>query len=144
MRTAHEYRESLRDGRIVYYEGQRVRDVTEHATLRVAVDHAALDYEMAEDPRYRPLAVVPRPGGGEMSRYFAIPMTAEDLLARSELIETGTRLGGTVVPLLKEIGTDALFALHLIAHDMDRALGTRYLERVREFFAHCRDNDLAM
>ena len=84
MRTAHEYRESLRDGRIVYYEGLRVRDVTEHATLRVAVDHAALDYEMAEDPRYRPLAIVPRPGGGEMSRYFAIPMTAEDLLARSE------------------------------------------------------------
>ena len=144
MRTAHEYRESLRDGRTIYYEGQRVQDVTAHPVLRIAVDHAALDYDMAEDRRYRPLAVVPRPGGGEMSRYFAIPMTAEDLLARSELIETSTRLGGTVVPLLKEIGTDALFALQLVAHEMDGALGTHYLGRVREFFAHCRDDDLAM
>src|SRR5437588_209891 len=77
MRTADEYRASLRDGRVVYYEGQRVRDVTAHPALRVAVDHAALDYEMAADPRHRALAVVPRPGGGEMSRYFAIPRTAE-------------------------------------------------------------------
>ena len=144
MRTAHEYRESLRDGRTVYYEGQRVHDVTTHPILRIAVDHAALDYEMAEDGRYRSLAVVPRPGGGEMSRFFAIPRTAEDLLARSELIETGTRLGGTVVPLLKEIGTDALFALQLVAHEMDGTLGTHYLGHVREFFTRCRDHDLAM
>src|SRR5437588_149680 len=144
MRTADEYRASLRDGRVVYYEGQRVRDVTAHPALRVAVDHAALDYEMAADPRHRALAVVPRPGGGEMSRYFAIPRTAEDLLARMDLIEAGTRAGGTIVPLLKEIGTDALFALHLIGHDLDRARGTRYLDRIGAFYAHCRDNDLAM
>src|SRR5207302_1655545 len=144
MRTADEYRASLRDGRVVYYEGQRVRDVTAHPALRVAVDHAALDYEMAADPRHRPLAVVPRLGGGEMSRSFALPRTAEDLLARMGLIEAGTRVGGTIVPLLKEIGTDALFALHLIGHDLDRARGTRYLDRIGAFYAHCRDNDLAM
>ena len=144
MRTVEEYRASLRDGRLVYYEGQRVQDVTAHPVLRVAVDHAALDYEMAADPRYRSLAVVPRPGGGEMSRYFAFPKTADDLLARMDLIETSTRLGGTIVPLLKEIGTDAMLALHLVAHEMDRARGTRYLDRVQAFFAHCRDRDLAM
>lgn len=144
MKTADEYRKSLRDGRAVYYEGQRVPDVTAHPALRVAVDHAALDYEMAADPRHRSLAVVPRPGGGEMSRFFAMPQTAADLIARMELIETSTRLGGTIVPLLKEIGTDALFALHLVAHDVDRARGTRYLDRVRAFYARCRDEDLAM
>jgi len=144
MRTADEYRASLQDGRAVYYAGARVQDVTAHPALRVAVDHAALDYEMAADPRHRPLAVVPHPGGGEMSRYFAIPQTADDLLARMALIETSTRLGGTIVPLLKEIGTDALFALHLVAHEVDRARGPRYLDRVRAFYAHCRDRDLAM
>jgi len=144
MKTTDEYRASLRDGRVVYYDGQRVPDVTAHPALRVAVDHAALDYAMAADPRFRPLAVVPHPAGGEMSRYFAFPQTAEGLLARMELIETSTRLGGTVVPLLKEIGTDALFALHLVAHEADRARGTRYLDRVRAYHAHCRDRDLAM
>lgn len=144
MRAAEDYRASLRDGRVVYYAGTRVPDVTAHPVLRVAVDHAALDYEMAHSPQYRPLAVVPRPGGGDMSRYFALPAGTDDLLGRMELVETSTRLGGTVVPLIKEIGTDALFALHLIAHEMDQALGTRYLDRVRAFYAHCRDHDLAM
>ena len=144
MRTASEYRASLRDDRTVYFDGERVRDVTTHPVLRVAVDHAALDYEMAEDTRYRDLAVIPRPGGGEMSRYFGMPGSADDLLTRMALIETATRLGGTIVPLIKEIGTDALFALQLIADDADRARGTRYLDRVRAFFAHCRDGDLAM
>ncbi len=144
MRTADEYRASLRDNRIVHFNGARVPDVTAHPVLRVAVDHAALDYELAEDTRYRPLAVVPRPGGGEMSRYFAFPAGPEDLLRRMELIETSTRLGGTVVPLVKEIGTDALFALHLVAHEMDEKLGTHYLDRVSAFYAHCRDRDVAM
>jgi 4-hydroxybutyryl-CoA dehydratase/vinylacetyl-CoA-Delta-isomerase len=144
MKTADEYRASLRDGRTVFYEGQRVPDVTAHPALRVAVNHAALDYEMAADPRYRSLAVVPHPAGGEMSRYFAFPRTSEDLLARMDLIETSTRLGGTIVPLLKEIGTDALFALHLVAHEVDRARGTRYLDRVQAFYTSCRDRDLAM
>src|SRR5579884_347281 len=144
MRTAAEYRASLRDGRVLYFHGERVPDVTVHPVLRVAVDHAALDYEMAEDPRYRALAVVPRPGGGEMSRYFALPRGADDLVRRMELIETATRLGRTIVPLIKEIGTDALLALHLVAHEMDERMGTRYLERVRAFHAHCRDGDLAM
>jgi 4-hydroxybutyryl-CoA dehydratase / vinylacetyl-CoA-Delta-isomerase len=144
MRTAREYRASLQDGRTVYFQGERVQDVTAHPVLRVAVDHAAIDFEMAADDRYRRLAVVPRPGGGEMSRYFAFPAGPDDLLRRMELIETSTRLGGTVVPLIKEIGTDAFFALHLIAHEMDEKRGTRYMERVRAFFARCRDGDLAM
>jgi 4-hydroxybutyryl-CoA dehydratase/vinylacetyl-CoA-Delta-isomerase len=144
MRTVDEYRRSLRDGRVVYYQGARVEDVTAHPTLRVAVEHAALDYALAEDPQHRALAVVPHPDGGEMSRYFAFPRNADDLLARMALVETSTRLGGTIVPLLKEIGTDALFALHLVAHEVDRARGTRYLERVRRFYAQCRDQDLAM
>jgi len=60
------------------------------------------------------------------------------------LIETSTRLGRTLVVLVKEIGTDCLFALHLVANQMDEKLGTKYLQRVRAIYEHCRDNDLAM
>ena len=82
--------------------------------------------------------------GQEYSRYFNIPANAEDLLKRSELIETSTRLGGTLVVLIKEIGTDCLFALHLVAKQMDDGLGTEYFPRVRAIYEHCRNNDLAM
>ncbi len=105
--------------------------------LRVAVDHAALDYEVAHDPAYRDLAVATGEDGSEYSAYFRIPRSIEDLTNRSKLIETVTGLGGTMVTLIKEIGTDALFALH-------RVLGGEGLERVEAFYRHCRDNDLAI
>ena len=41
-----------------------------------------------------------------------VPRSADDLLRRSTLIETSTRLGKTLVVLVKEIGTDALYALN--------------------------------
>src|SRR6476661_8172273 len=134
MRSRKEYIESLRDGREVYFKGQRVADVTEHPEIRLAIDHAVIDYDMAHDPTWRALAVAEE-NGQAYSRYFQLPLTEHDLLDRSRLIEAATTLGGTLVVLIKEIGTDALFALHMVAHELDKRKDTQYLERVRKFHA---------
>jgi 4-hydroxyphenylacetate 3-hydroxylase-like protein len=114
LRSAEEYRESLRDGRRVFYRGERVEDVTSHEVIRHAVEHAALDYRLAHEPAYRDLAVT----SDGYSRYFSIPRSAEDLLARSALIEAATRAGKTLVVLIKEIGTDALFSLLTLPEEL--------------------------
>jgi aromatic ring hydroxylase len=145
LRTPQAYQASLQDERVIYYKGERVKDVTTHPVLRVAVQHASIDYQMAEDPRYRDLAVVHDPQTGEeISRYYHLPRSSDDLLQRSQLIETATSLGRTLVVLIKEIGSDALFALHLVARRMDEALHTDYLSRVQWFYQHCARNDLAL
>lgn len=138
LMTAAEYVASLRDGRTVWFHGRRIPDVTGEPDLRVAIDHAAIDYEVAHDPRYHDLAVAKDPDTGEeFSAFYRIPRSVDDLLARSELIETVTALGGTMVTLVKEIGSDALFAL-------ERVLADEELARARRFAAHCRDGDLAV
>ena len=145
LRTPEQYRKSLLDGRSVYFGGKRVSDVTKHPALGTAVDHASIDFAMAEDPQRRDLATYTDPATGEVfSRYFKIPENSQDLLLRSQLIEETTRQGKTLVTLVKEIGTDCLFALHVVALRMDQQLGTDYSSRVRAFYQHCRDNDLAM
>jgi 4-hydroxybutyryl-CoA dehydratase / vinylacetyl-CoA-Delta-isomerase len=145
LRTPQAYKTSLQDERVIYYKGERVKDVTTHPVLRVAVQHASIDYEMAENPRYRDLAVVHDPQTGEeISRYFHLPRSSDDLLKRSQLIETATGLGRTLVVLIKEIGSDALFALHMVARRMDDTRQTDYLSRVRQFYQHCARNDLAV
>lgn len=144
LKTFDEHRASLRDGREVYYRGERVEDVTTHPVLGIGMAHAAIDYRLAEDPEHRELAVYTDPETGETySRYYKIPTDAEDLLKRRELIAAGTRAGKGVVLLIKEIGTDALFALHIVAHHLDQHRGTEYLPRVQSFYRYCRDNDLA-
>jgi 4-hydroxybutyryl-CoA dehydratase / vinylacetyl-CoA-Delta-isomerase len=136
LRTSEQYRESLKDGRRVFYRGERVPDVTAHPALAHAVDHASLDYRMADHPRYAGVAIAADGG----SRYFARPESAEDLLARSALIEASTRAGKTLVVLIKEIGTDALFALL----SLREKLGEPYASRIEAFFELCREEDLAL
>jgi 4-hydroxybutyryl-CoA dehydratase / vinylacetyl-CoA-Delta-isomerase len=136
LRSADEYRESLRDGRRVFYRGERVEDVAAHEVFRHAVEHASLDYRLAHDPTYRDLAVTSE----GYSRYFQIPRSADDLLVRSALIEAATRAGKTLVVLIKEIGTDALFSLLILQDD----LGEPFASRIQRFYEHCRDNDLAV
>ena len=85
---------------------------------------------------YRNLAAYVDPSTGqEYSRYFKIPSEANDLLQRSELIETSTRLGRTLVVLIKEIGTDCLLALHLVAKQMDEKRGEVPAARTRNLRA---------
>ena len=139
LKTRQEYVASLRDGREVWFRGARVVDVTTHPVMRIATDHAAIDYRMAEDPAYRDLAVI-HEDGREFSRFYKIPRDADDLLKRSQLIEAGTTEGDTLVILIKEIGTDAIFALLAVTALLDGP----YAERVRTFYEYCRDNDLAV
>ena len=143
LRTAEDYLASLRDGRTVYYRGRRAPDVTEHPVIGVAARHAAIDYRLAHDPAHRELCVVSG-DAGEYSRYYQIPRTPDDLLQRSRLIELATTEGATLVVLIKEIGTDALCGLLRVASRVDRERGTEYSGRVRRYYEHCRDNDLAV
>ena len=143
LRTAEQYLESLRDGRTVYYRGQRVPDVTTHPVIGRAAQHAAIDYTLAEDPAHRELCVV-SDANGEYSRYYHLPRSPDDLQKRRALIELATTEGATLVILIKEIGTDALCGLLRVSSLVDQQHGTEYTKRVQDYYEHCRDNDLAL
>ena len=43
LRTPEQFRNSLKDGRVVYYKGQRVEDVTTHPVLKRGVESSAVE-----------------------------------------------------------------------------------------------------
>jgi len=140
LRTPEQFLNGLRDAREVYYRGQRVPSVVDHPELGVAARHAAIDFKMAEEPQYRDLAVH-RDGSDTYSAFYRVPRDSKDLLSRSKLIEAGTTEGATLVILIKEIGTDALFAMKRV---LARAGEKQGLERVNAFYKCARDRDLAL
>ena len=76
LRTSDQYRAALQDGREVYYRGRRIPDVLAEPELRVAVDHAAIDFDLAHDPSNHELMVAKDPETGEDdSAYYRIPRT---------------------------------------------------------------------
>src|SRR5947209_3310719 len=51
IRTGEEYRDSIRDGRDVWIDGERVDDVTTHPAFKPIVDIRARIYDFAHDER---------------------------------------------------------------------------------------------
>jgi aromatic ring hydroxylase len=143
LRSAEEYLGSLRDGRAVYYRGERVADVTAHPELGIGARHCAIDYALAADPHHRELCRVVE-DGRVVNRFYHTPKNADDLLLRRELIAATTQAGRAIIQLIREIGTDFLFSHGIVAHAMQEALKAPYGERLRAYHRYVADNDLAM
>jgi 4-hydroxybutyryl-CoA dehydratase / vinylacetyl-CoA-Delta-isomerase len=144
LRTPEQYLESLRDGRVVYYRGERVGDVTAHPELGVGARHAALEFASAQDPAHADLTTYTDAGGARSSRYWKLPEGPDDLLRRHALIDHGTRVGHGVFLIVKEIGSDFLFAHTIVSHQMQEALKAPYRERLTAYHRHVAEHDLAL
>jgi len=145
LKTPESFIESLRDDRRVYMNGKWIADVTSEPRLREAARHSALSYQMAQDEEFQKYIVSTCPETGEeIAAFYKLPKTAEDLLNRREAIYRASRYGGGYIPFVKEIGTDAIFALRMIAPQVDRKYGTQYAERIKAYHHYAQKNDLAL
>jgi 4-hydroxybutyryl-CoA dehydratase/vinylacetyl-CoA-Delta-isomerase len=143
IRTAEEYRESLKDGRNVYIMGEKVEDVTKHRILGVAVETVAQGYILTahEDPEIRNLFTAPHPETGEpINRFFITPGNKEDLANRTRMIQQSIEITGGL-PFGKDIGTDCLNAVVAVAKRMGKK---EYLDNARNYFEYIRKHDLAL
>ena len=74
---------SLNDGRAVWVEGERVKDVTKHKAFRGAAHSVARLYDIAAAPENRELMTFTSPRtGGPVHRGYQIPRSHADLRAR--------------------------------------------------------------
>jgi 4-hydroxybutyryl-CoA dehydratase / vinylacetyl-CoA-Delta-isomerase len=141
LMTANQYRESLNDGRVVYYKGKKIDNVYEHPHLRACVNTVAVDYEMAHDPKYKDLALVYDEELKEnISRYNHIPKNGQDLLKHLELIIKATELGEGYIPLAHDIGADAMNAIAITARTMGDA-GKEYATRIEKYRTYLKKTD---
>jgi 4-hydroxybutyryl-CoA dehydratase/vinylacetyl-CoA-Delta-isomerase len=142
LKTVQEYKDSLKDERVVYYKGERVTDVTTHPDLSVAADTMALDYHLAELPEFHDLATVYDEVLGErINRYYYLPKDGQDLLKQFELIVASTRMGDGFIPLAHDIGSDALNAISITANAMENP---EYVQRIENYRTHLKKTDLAV
>jgi 4-hydroxybutyryl-CoA dehydratase/vinylacetyl-CoA-Delta-isomerase len=141
IRTAEEYKASLRDGRCVYIRGEKVEDITRHPILGVTCDTIAAGYELtaSADSAIRDLFVAPhRKPVKPINRYFVTPRNKEDLVNRTRMIQRSIEMIGGL-PFGKDIGTDCLNAAFVVAGQMGKPV---YQKNAMDFLEHLRKNDL--
>jgi 4-hydroxyphenylacetate 3-monooxygenase len=92
--TGAEYIESLRDGREVYIDGERVADVTTHPAFRNSVRSLARLYDALHDATTKEVLTCPTDtgSGGFTHRYFRVARSRGELEAQQRAIAEWSRL----------------------------------------------------
>jgi 4-hydroxyphenylacetate 3-monooxygenase len=89
IRTGEEYRDSIRDGREVWIDGERVEDVTEHPSFKPIVDVRARIYDMAHEEATRDVMSYADPESGERCPVGPkLPVSKEDWRDKRLAVDT--------------------------------------------------------
>jgi 4-hydroxybutyryl-CoA dehydratase / vinylacetyl-CoA-Delta-isomerase len=131
LKSKQQYVDSLRDGRHVFWGGERIEDVTSHPRFQIPLAVASVDYDY-DDPAARNVLTYTTEDGTEANRIYQIPRTSEDLMARIELYKHSSIISGT----------SGVFMALLGIEDQLRAVNPKYADNVRRIYDHARDNDL--
>lgn len=91
VKTGEEYKASLRDGRAVYSNGERIEDVTNHPLTRAGVDTLASLHDDQHKEELEDLLTYVRPDGARVTSAYMMPRTPEELVHRREIIEHHSR-----------------------------------------------------
>src|SRR5688500_12141743 len=86
--TGAEYLASLDDGREVYINGERVKNVTEHPSMRNSARSLARLYDAMHDPKKRDILTSPTDtgSGGFTHKYFRVAKSSSELVAQQGAI----------------------------------------------------------
>ncbi|MGH7154962.1 MAG: 4-hydroxyphenylacetate 3-hydroxylase N-terminal domain-containing protein, partial [Acetobacteraceae bacterium] len=104
IRTGRQYRDSIRDGRRVWIDGERVTDVTTHPMFRPLVDIRAHIYDMAHDDRFRRIMTYVDEAGDTHAIANRLPTTQQDWHDKRQAVETVLdEIAGVVTRVLDEM-----------------------------------------
>ena len=86
-KTGADHLNSLRDGRTIYLDGQRISDVVEHPAYRNAVRSTAYLYDFQTAPANLERMTFPSPTTGDrVNRCWQLPHSYADLVQRREAL----------------------------------------------------------
>ena len=141
MRTGAEYLESLRDGREVWVNGEKVKDVTTHPVLCRCAQTVARLYDLQRDPQYADLLTFIDPKGRRESIGYLIPRSPEDLSRLRKYYELITLKTGGLMGRFSSLIT-LWHAYSMEPVDVYQKYNPTWLENMRNFWNYLVRDDL--
>jgi len=142
MRSGDAYVASLRDGRAVFLDGERVDDVTKHPAFVEPIRRVAETYDRAKAAEHDAALTYVDPGtGARCSNMWLPPRSAEDLGARRRVHRFWAEPSFGLMGRTPDHVACVLTAFAAWRHLFDRG-GTRFGDNVVRFYERARDEDL--
>ena len=142
IRTGAEYRERLSDGRTVFVNGERVKDVTLYPPFQRIVATLASLYDLQND--HQSLLTYSSPAtGNSVSLSFLVTETVDDVTRRIRAEEFRAEatwgLMGRLPDFMNAMVTDASVAASFLAQREPR-----FGENLVRYYEECRERDLCL
>ena len=142
VRTGAAYVAALRDGRAVYLDGERVKDVTSHPGFAEPIRHIAEIYERARAVEADPALTYADPvTGTRHSNMWLVPRSAEDLGARRRVHRFWAEPSYGLMGRTPDHVACVLTAFAAWRQLFDRG-GAPFGDNVVRFYERARDEDL--
>ena len=141
IKTKEDYIQSLKEmDRTIYYQGEKVDDVTEHPAFKPHINAAAKTYELALDPENEDLMTAPSHLTGErINRFTHIHQSVEDLVNKVKMLRLLSHATGSCYQ--RCVGFDAMNATYMTTYDIDQKYGTDYHDRFKKFLQHIQETN---
>jgi 4-hydroxyphenylacetate 3-monooxygenase len=141
-KTGGEHLASLRDGRAVYIDGERVSDVTTHPAFKNAVHSAAALYDFQARPENLEWMTFTPPGGGRrVNRCWQIPKSYAELVARRRALSAWAEQSAGFVGRAPDHVASSLLG-QVIGIDVFRRHGEARARALLDYFDYASRNDL--
>jgi len=141
-RNGQDHIESLRDGRDVYINGERVADVTVHKAFRNSVRSAASLYDFQADPAHVEAMTFASPDSGHrVSRCWQLPKDYAELVERRRALETWAGLHYGFMGRSPDHVASCIGGMYM-GLDLFEAYDPKRAAAVRDYYRYARDHDL--
>jgi 4-hydroxyphenylacetate 3-monooxygenase len=131
IRTGEQYRDSIRDGRQVWINGERVADVTSHKMFKPLVDIRARIYDMAHEAQHAAAMTWRDETGDLCSIGTKLPLTAEDWHAKRAAVDTVLDEIGGIVTRVGDETVGEMWALY-DGQDVLNEVNPRFSANIRK------------
>jgi 4-hydroxyphenylacetate 3-monooxygenase len=144
IRTGKEFLAGLRDGRQIYLDGERVKDVTRDPRLAAAAQSLAELFDMQHDPALVERMTFASPSSGQkVGLSFIEPRTVDDLIRRRFMIKTWMDRTCGMFGRSPDFLNVMLTGLAAAAPEFGRH-DKRFADNIRNYHVLAREGDLCM
>jgi 4-hydroxyphenylacetate 3-monooxygenase len=141
LRTGAEFLQGLDDGRAVYFNGERVKNVATHPAFAGAAKSSAHLFDIAADPANRERMTTQSPSGKPMWRAYQIPRTHADLRAKRLASEMWSEASFGLIGRSPD-HVSGFFTGFAAVPEVFAEGGQQFADNVVSFYEHLRDNHL--
>jgi aromatic ring hydroxylase len=137
------YLEGLRDGREVWYRGERIDDVTSHPEFAQMAKSIARIYDMQHAPKTRDVMTYEQDNGLRASYSYFLPTKPEHLLLRRRNTEVWVREVFGMCGRLPDFCASMVIGYYDIRHELAK-LNPDLARNTATYLKYARDHDLCL